>query len=336
MNGHIDLAFLEDLGAGILSAGGLTVTASVRGTFDKPQIGGRLEVQNGSFSLADFSNGLDNANGVISFSGDRATIQNLTGESGGGKIRISGFAGYGGDQVVFNLHADAEAVRVRYPEGVSTVANASLDLNGATERSMLVGSITVLRTGFNPQSDFSSVLARSSEPVQTPSAQSGPLGGLNYDIQIQTAPDIQVQSDLTQDLNVEANLRLRGTVSSPALQGRINITQGQVLFFGTKYNISQGSIAFYNLVKVEPIVNVDLETKVRGADITLNIAGPLSKPILTPRSDPPLQFSEIVAALATGQTPASDPTLLENQSASPIRGSRWALPPCWARPSPAR
>ena len=317
VNGRIDLAFLEDFGAGILSAGGLEVAASVRGAFDKPQIAGRLEVQNGSFSLADFSNGLDNANGVISFSGDRATIQSLTGESGGGKIRISGFAGYGGDQVVFNLHADAEAVRVRYPEGVSTVANASLDLNGATERSMLVGSITVLRTGFNPQSDFSSLLARSSEPVQTPSARGGLLGGLNYDIQIQTAPDIQVQSALTQDVNLEANLRLRGTVSTPALQGRINITQGQVLFFGTKYNISQGSIAFYNQVKVEPIVNVDLETKVRGADITLNIAGPLSKPTLTPRSDPPLQFSEIVAALATGQTPASDPTLLENQSVSP-------------------
>jgi translocation and assembly module TamB len=317
VNGRIDLGFLEDFGADILSAGGVTVTASVRGAFDKPQIGGRLEVQNGSISLADFSNGLDNANGVITFSGDRATIQSLTGESGGGKIRISGFAGYGGDQVVFNLHADAEAVRVRYPEGVSTVANASLDLNGTTQRSMLVGSITILRTGFNPQSDFSSLLARSSEPVETPSARGGPLGGLNYDIQIQTAPDIQVRSALTQDLNVEANLRLRGTVSTPALQGRINITQGQVLFFGTKYNISQGSIAFYNLVKVEPIINVDLETKVRGADITLTIAGPLSKPVLTPRSDPPLQFSEIVAALATGQTPASDPTLLATQSTSP-------------------
>jgi translocation and assembly module TamB len=317
VNGRIDLGFLQDFGADILSAGGVLVTASVRGAFDKPQIGGRLEVQNGSLSVADFSNGLDNANGVISFSGDRATIQSLAGESGGGKIRISGFAGYGGDQVVFNLHADADAVRVRYPEGVSTVANASLDLNGTAERSMLVGSITVLRTGFNPQSDFSSLLARSSEPVQTPSARGGLLGGLNYDIQIQTAPDIQVRSALTQDLDLEANLRLRGTVSTPALQGRINITQGQVLFAGTKFTISQGSIAFYNLVKVEPIINVDLETKVRGADITLTIAGPLSKLTFTPRSDPPLQLDEIVAALATGQTPASDPTLLASQSTSP-------------------
>jgi translocation and assembly module TamB len=197
------------------------------------------------------------------------------------------------------------------------VANASLDLNGTAQRSMLVGSITILRTGFNPQSDFSSLLARSSEPVETPAARGGPLGGLNYDIQIQTAPDIQVRSALTQDINLEANLRLRGTVSTPALQGRINITQGQVLFAGTKFTISQGSIAFYNLVKVEPIINVDLETKVRGADITLTIAGPLSKLTFTPRSDPPLQLDEIVAALATGQTPASDPTLLARQSTSP-------------------
>ena len=317
VNGRIDLGFLQDFGPDIISSGGVAVTASVRGAFDAPQIGGRLEVQNGSLSLADFPNGLDNANGVITFSGDRATIQSLAGDSGGGKLRLSGFAGYGGGQAVFNLHVDAEAVRVRYPEGVSTVANASLNLNGTTVRSMLAGTVTILRTGFNPQSDFSSLLARSSEPVQTPSARGGPLGGLNYDIQIQTAPDIQVQSSLTQDLNVEANLRLRGTISTPSLQGRVNITQGQVLFFGAKYNISQGSIAFYNLMKVEPIINVDLETKVRGADITLTIAGPLSKPTLTPRSDPPLQFSEIVAALATGQTPASDPTLLASQSTSP-------------------
>jgi translocation and assembly module TamB len=38
---------------------------------------------------------------------------------------------------------------------------------------------------------------------------------------------------------------------------------------------------------------------------------------LTPRSDPPLQFSEIVALLATGRAPTSDPTLLRQQSSDP-------------------
>jgi translocation and assembly module TamB len=208
-------------------------------------------------------------------------------------------------------------VRVRYPEGVSTVVDASLNLTGTSDRSMLAGTVTVLRTGFNPESDFSSLLAKSAEPVRTPSARTGLLGGLTLDVQISTAPDTQFQTSLAEDLQAEANLRLRGTASNPALIGRINITQGQVVFFGTKFTINQGSIAFYNPVRVEPVLNVDLETRARGIDIMLTISGLLNKLNLTPRSDPPLQFNEIVALLATGRTPTSDPTLLTQQSAMP-------------------
>jgi translocation and assembly module TamB len=68
---------------------------------------------------------------------------------------------------------------------------------------------------------------------------------------------------------------------------------------------------------VEPIVNIDLETRARGIDITLTISGPLNKLSLTPRSDPPLQFNEIVALLATGRTPTSDPSLLVQQTSDP-------------------
>jgi translocation and assembly module TamB len=208
-------------------------------------------------------------------------------------------------------------VRVRYPEGVSTVANASLSLTGARARSMLSGTVTVLRTGFNPQSDFSSLITRSAEPVRTASAQSGLLGGMSFGIQIDTAPDIQFQSELTQDLQVEANLTLRGSPSNPALLGRITILQGQVVFYGTKFNINQGSISFFNPLRIDPIIDVDLETKANGIEVTLTVSGPLTHPNLTPHSDPPLQFSEIVALLATGEAPNSDPTLLAQQSVAP-------------------
>jgi translocation and assembly module TamB len=197
------------------------------------------------------------------------------------------------------------------------VLNASLNLTGTPERSMLDGTVTILRTGVNLQSDFSSVIAKSAEPVRTAAAQTGILGGLNYDIQINTDPDIQLQSALTEDLQADANLRLRGSVTNPAVIGRVTITQGQVVFYGTKYNINQGTVSFYNALKVEPILDIDLQTKANGIDITLTVAGPLNKLRLTPRSDPPLQFSEIVSLLATGRTPTSDPTLLVQQSTAP-------------------
>jgi translocation and assembly module TamB len=315
-SGRIDLALLHDYNNDMASSGTVTLDAGIRGSIEAPQINGRMEVQNAQLNYSDFPNGISGANGSILFTGDRATIQKLTGETGGGKIELTGFAGYGGGEMIFRLHADAKGIRVRYPEGVSNVANTNLNFTGSTDRSMLSGTITLLRTGLNLQSDFSSLLAKSAEPVETPESRAGFLGSLNFDIEIQTAPDIQFETSLTQGVQADATLRLRGTAANPALLGRVNITQGQVLFFGTKYAINQGTISFYNPVKIEPVLDVDLQTKARGVDVTLTIAGPLNKLNVTPRSDPPLQFSEIVALLATGRTPSSDPTLLAQQGAS--------------------
>ncbi len=317
VNGRIDLNIVQELDPNLSASGMVSADATVRGPLDSPQVNGRLQFQGADLSISDFPNGISKARGVILLTGDRATIQTLTGETGGGTVELSGFASYAGAVPVFQLHARAEQVRVRYPEGVSTVANANLSLTGTEEHSVLAGTIAVVRTGFNPQSDFSSIIAKSAQPVRTPSAPTGILGGLNFDVQITTSPDIQFQSSLTQDLQVDANLQLRGNVSNPALVGRVTITQGQLVFYGTRYTINQGSIAFYNPVKIDPILDIDLETRARGIDITLTISGPLNKLKLTPRSDPPLQFQEIVALLATGRAPTSDPTLLAQQSTAP-------------------
>ncbi len=315
VRGRADLALVHDLNPDLTASGVVKMDAGVRGTLLAPQIAGRVEFAGAAFHITDFSNGISGANGVLLFNGDRASIQSFTGETGGGKIELSGFAAYGGEaEAVFRLHARVLHVRVRYPEGVSTVADADLRFSGTTDSSILSGTITVLRSTFNQQSDFSSLLAQSSEPVHTPAARSGLLGGLTYDIQISTAPDVLVQSALTQDVEVEANLRVRGTYTSPAVLGRVNITHGQVVFFGTRYNISQGSISFFNPINIEPVLNVDLETKARGIQVTLNVSGPLSKLNLTPSSDPPLQFNEIVALLATGRTPTDEASLSSSEN----------------------
>jgi translocation and assembly module TamB len=118
-----------------------------------------------------------------------------------------------------------------------------------------------------------------------------------------------VESALAQDIQVEANLRLRGTAFNPVLLGRVAITQGEATFFGTKYSINQGTIDFLNPVRLEPILNVDLETRVRGIDVILTLSGPINKLRITHRADPPMQFSEVVQLLATGRAPTSDPSL---------------------------
>ena len=317
VNGSFDLATLHDFNRDVFSAGSMQTGVTIRGPLTQPQINGRLDIRDATFNMAQVPVGVYKVNGVILFDGSRATIQSLTGESGGGQVRLSGFAGYGGDTLIFRLHANANEVRVRYPEDFSTVGNASLNLTGTSGSSLLSGRITIRRTGFNPRSDFSSLLAKSAEPVRTPSAQTGLLANMHFDVQIESAPEITFQSSLAQGIQAEASLRLRGSGSNPSLLGRINITQGQIVFFGTQFSINQGLIAFYNPVKIEPVLNVDLETKSRGIDVTLNVSGPINKLNMTPRSDPPMPFSEILALLATGRSPTTDYSTLMASPASP-------------------
>jgi translocation and assembly module TamB len=313
--GHVDLGLVHDLNKDFVASGSVLADATIRGDFNSPQVSGRLQFQNATFNVADFPNGISKATGSVVFSGSRATIQDFSGETGGGTVQLTGFATYANGEGVFRLRATAQQVRVRKPEGVSTVANADLSLSGTTKRSLLSGTITIQRMAFNPQSDFSSLIADSAQPIELPSAQTGFLAGLGLDVQISTAPDIQVQSTLTEDVQVDANLRLRGTVTNPGLIGRVNITQGRLTFFGTKYTVSDGSISFYNPTKIAPVFDIDLTTKAQGIEITLTISGPIDHLTLTPSSDSSLNYNDIISLLVTGRPPTSDPALLSGQNA---------------------
>ncbi|MBV8728698.1 MAG: translocation/assembly module TamB domain-containing protein, partial [Acidobacteriia bacterium] len=90
-----------------------------------------------------------------------------------------------------------------------------------------------------------------------------------------------------------------------------------VVFFGSKYTINQGNIAFYNPNQINPILNIDLETQTQGVDVTLNVSGPMDRMKISYHSDPPLRFDEIVSLLATGKQPTTDPVLAAYQPAAP-------------------
>lgn len=319
VSGRLNLAVLQDFNRDLTASGVVLADASMRGEIGDPQVGGRLELKNAAFQVAGFPNGLANANGVIAFAGNRANIRGLTAESGGGKVSLSGFASIAGGELVFRLDANAAAVRFRYPPGVSTVADATLNLTGTSKRSLVSGAITINRLSFEPRTDLATLLSRSAQPAATPAIQTGLLEGVQLDVQVETAPDISVQSVLAQNIQTEASLRLRGSPVNPVLLGRIHVTQGTLNFFGNKYTISDGAISFYNPVKLEPILNIDLQTRTRGIDVTLTLSGPITKMNVTYRSDPPLQFYDIVALLATGRAPASDRLMLSQQPSSPAQ-----------------
>jgi translocation and assembly module TamB len=315
--GNANLAILQDFQAGLTSSGGAIVDANVRGTRDKPLVTGRMEFKNAAFSMADLPNGIDQAAGVVIFDQNRATIvDRITAQTGGGEIALTGFVGYGSGEVIYRLQSTANVVRVRL-EGVSLTANASLSLTGTSARSILSGSITVLKAGFNPKTDIGSLLLASAGPVAAPAAPSEFLRGMQLDVHIDSAPNLQFQTSLSSNLQAEMDLRLRGNAGRPALLGHITVNQGDIQFFGNKYAINRGEIGFYNTVKIEPVLDLDLGTTAAGVTVDLTLTGTLSKLNMSYRSDPPLQSNEIIALLTVGRSPTSNSQLASSQTVSP-------------------
>jgi len=320
LNGNVNLAILEQFDRSITSSGSIVLAAGVRGTPAKPRLTGQVELHNASFDYTGLPTGVWKANGVVALNGNSAVIRNLTAEAGGGQVSVTGSATLPTSQnesLRFGFQAKASRVRIQVQPGLGLVASANINLGGATGNSTLSGSITVEQVSFATRTDLGSLLSLAAPPVQTPSAPSPFLDTMRLDLRVRSSSSLGVQSSLAQNLELTTDLRVRGTAANPGVLGRVLITEGKLLFFGSTYTVNTGTIAFYNPIRIEPILDLSLETTTQGVDVVLRVTGPVDNMKLSYTSDPPLQFQEIVGLLAGGTTPTSDPTLLANSPALP-------------------
>ena len=306
--GSLNLQVYHLFDPNVQSAGISIISASIGGTFAKPEVSGALDIKDGSFFPANIPNGLSSVNGTVTFNQNRATLQKLTANSGGGELTLGGFLSFGGGgPLAYHLEGSAENVRVRYASTISVTSSANLRLSGTSNASLLSGTLTISRVVFNTNTDVGNILAGLGASNGSPASDNDFLTGLHMDVVIESAPNLQLSTSLSRDVEAEINLRLRGTPDHPILLGSLSANQGDIQAFGSRYTINRGEISFTNPVKIEPVLDLDLETRARGVTVDITISGIFSKLNIAYRSDPPLQPREIIAMLALGRAPdASD------------------------------
>ena len=140
---------------------------------------------------------------------------------------------------------------------------------------------------------------------------------MQFDVRIQTSTNVQFRTSLAQNIQADGGSAPARAPDQPGMLGRVEVSQGEVIFFGSKYNIDEGTVSFYDPHKINPILNVSLETTAKGITVVLNVNGPMDRLKLTYTSDPPMQFSDIVSLLATGKVTTTDPVLAARQPPPP-------------------
>jgi translocation and assembly module TamB len=303
LDGSVNMTLFQSLYPKVSARGTVGVNLNATGTLLAPVLQGRLEVKNTFISHNDFPSGLSDLNGVLLFDRNRVQIERLNGSTGGGLIALTGSSTYQNGILLLDLGATAQGVRLRYPPGVSSTANADVRLTGNSNSALLSGDVVVTKLAVTPGFDFGAYIEKSKQSIVLSQGDSLP-SRLKLDVHVLTTPELQMQTAIAR-LSGNADLRVRGTVDRPAILGRVEVLEGDVTFNGTKYKLERGDVTFANPARTQPVIDLQATTRVRDYDITVQFRGDASVTNglkITWQSEPQLPEADVIALLALGRT----------------------------------
>jgi len=297
--GSVNLKLAETLDPDLTASGTTTFQVEAHGPLKNPGLQGRVDFQNASLSLEDVPNGLSQLHGTLEFNQNRLEVKSLTAMSGGGLLSVAGYLAYQ-HGLYADLSVNGNGIRIRYPQGVSSLADATLHLQGSQNNLLLSGNVLITRFTVSPDLDITALAAQANS-VQSIAPPDAPSNHIRLDVHLVSSPQLNFQNAYAK-LAGDVDLRLRGTVASPSLLGRVSITEGSATIAGTRYDLQRGDITFSNPVRIEPSIDLNATARVEDYDITLGLHGTPQKLAVTYRSDPPLAEADVAALLALGRT----------------------------------
>ena len=296
-NGSVSMTLLHTFDPDLITSGKMEFSVAAGGLVNNPTMTGKVQFDNVNVAMDGVPNGLSNMNGTLVFNADRLEVQSLTAKTGGGDLKLGGSLRYR-NGIYADLTATGDVVRVRL-YGLSATANANLKLQGGVNNALLSGNILLTRFGVGPDVDFAAFSGMSG--VSAPPDPNAPANKIRLDVRVTSAPQLDFKNSYAK-LAGSVDLTVRGTVATPSILGRIQVTDGSATFAGTNYQLQRGDIYFTNPVRIDPTIDLDATAQVENYEITVGLHGTAGNLKPTYRSEPPLSEADVFALLALGRT----------------------------------
>src|SRR5688572_19847252 len=313
-NGAANLAVLQGFLPNVRSSGRAEVTARIGGTVAQPVVAGNALLANGRLRQLAFPHALESVNGIVTFDVAGVRLDGVTAQLGGGAVRFGGRIGLAKYPLSeFDVTATGENMTLRYPEGMRSLVDATLALQGPANAPMVTGSVTVKSgtwtRGFGATGGLFSGLAGDPAAIPAIEGQVAPTSNVRFDVQLRAPSSLRIENDQAR-IVASADLTLRGTLDRPLLFGRAEIDRGEVEFEGRRYLITRGSLDFADANRIQPFFDIEAETRVRVPQqtyrVTMRMAGTMERMQPQFTSDPPLQTLDILTLLFSDQAPSGD------------------------------
>jgi translocation and assembly module TamB len=313
VDGDLNLRVLNGVSRDNFFAGVARLEARVTGSFEAPRVTGTATVADATFStlVEDERLTVQNVNGAIRFTADRAEVQNLTGTLGGGRVRVSGgalLAGYRPTQ--FRLSVAGEQITLPFPRDFRSTADADLVVQGSLGGLTVIGgSVNLRRAEYTQPIELTDFIDRRRAATITEGvgAGGGALGSnVRLDLRVEGRDALVVRNNLA-DAVGSVSLQLRGRIEEPIISGRITATRGTINFIrNQRYELTRAIIDLPPSQEIDPVLNVQAESEIKGYRTIVQLTGPLSQLTANVRSEPGLPQADVIALITTGNLSTGD------------------------------
>ncbi len=314
--GRLELSSLLPLLPSLDDLQGLLKTdISLQGPLAQPAATGTAQLINGQFGVSLPELGGHHISGDFALSGKAIQIKNLAGSVNGGTFSASGTL-LPFEPTNSSLRTELRGVTIEPIEDATITFSGALSLGtGQSKRQTLGGTIDVTFAEVAKDFDINKIIMNTISgffvPTRMQPAAVKKTVELDLDVTVAAPRNIFIVTPfLSAELN--ANIHARGSVTSPSLEGTMQILSGWVGLKGNRFDITSGGLTFkpYSIIPNLEIVGEGNLRAPTGENVLVILvaSGPISSPKLNLNSDRGLSESDLLLLL-TSSRPLAESSL---------------------------
>ena len=307
VGGRLPMAALDPFSDEIgNAAGNILFQIEGQGSWQRMRWQGDLAMEELGFLLTDVGQSVHGLNGKITITPELVRIAAISGKLDDGSFSLDGQVGLDGLRPEkADLRFQAQALPLQWPDTMDAKIAADLTLKGDSRDALLDGRVVLLEGAYykNLRLNLLSTITNPQRAEPVPSRWEAPewMNNIRLGVTLTHRYPMLVDNNFAR-LEVAPDLKLSGTAARPILNGRAQVTDGEVIFRKKSFEVKRGVVDFVNPYRIEPSFDIQAETQIRKWQIRLSADGTPENLRIVLSSDPPESDANILSLILLGQT----------------------------------
>lgn len=272
---------------------GLTnANLELSGTLNHPILNGSIALADGEVELFQFPTKINNINVLLQLEDNLVKIEDMNFQIDQYRIYTSGeFALKNLQLQDLNINIWSNKEEILYQDIFKVQADLKAKITGLFTSPHIEGTLTLSQGELNWKENNKDISLNPSEFLSKLISLKGDI-----DLEVKILDDFIAK---TNDFNLKlaGGLKVQGALSSPKLNGELQIKQGFITFLDKKFRVSAGKVILTDSTGEDIILDIRAKTEIDDIDVFVNVSGILVQPTITLSSSPVLSESEIISLL---------------------------------------